>query len=123
MSEENKSLIRRFYQTVWNDGDLAAIDLLFAPDFVNHDPDPGHAADREAFKRYVEYARSTAGYLPAIEDLVAEGDKVVARSTGHGRVKQKFLGITLVDRQITQPGIVIWRVVDGKIAERWARWA
>ncbi|MGH8526751.1 MAG: ester cyclase [Gammaproteobacteria bacterium] len=123
MSEGNKDLIRRFYKTVWDQGDLAAIDHLFANDFVNHDPDRGEAPDREAFKRYVEYARRTADYRPTIEDLIAEEDKVVARLTGRGRVKRKFLGITLVDRKITQPGIVIWRVSGGKIVERWARWA
>jgi len=118
LSEENKALIRRFYQIVWNDGDLDAIDLLFASDFVNHDPDSSEGTDREAFKRYVEYARRTADYRPAIEDLIAEEDKVVARLTGHGRLKRKLLGIALVNREINQPGIVIWRVRDGKIVER-----
>jgi predicted ester cyclase len=123
MSEENKALVRRFYETVWNQGDIAAVDTFFAIDFVNHDPDPGQPADRDAFKRYVEYARRTVDYRPTIEDLIAEGDKVVARLTGHGRATKKLMGVTIIDRAITQPGIVIWRVVDGKIVERWARWA
>ena len=70
---------------------------------------------------HVEYARRTADYRPAIEDLIAEGDRVLARLTGRGRLKRNLLGFTIVDREIAQPGIVIWRVADGQIVERWAR--
>ena len=120
-AEANKAIVRRFYEEVWSKGDISAIDELFAIDFVNHDPGP-HSADREGFKEYVNWARSASDYRPTIDDLIAEGDKVVVRLTGRGRLKRKFMGITLTDKQFTQSGIVIWRLADGKIVERWARW-
>jgi ketosteroid isomerase-like protein len=62
LEDENKQTVRRFYESVWNNGDIAAIDEIFASDFVNNDPGP-HPADRDGFKRYVAYARETAGAL------------------------------------------------------------
>jgi len=120
-TEENKAVVRRFYEVVWGRGDIDSVDELFAPDFVNHDPGP-HPADRAGFKEYVAWARKASQYRPAVEDLIAEGDKVVARLTGRGRLRRRLLGVTLVDREFSQPGIVIWRIAGGKIAERWARW-
>jgi predicted ester cyclase len=93
LSEANKELIRRFYETVWHQSNIGAIDTIFDSDFVNHDPGP-HSPDREGFKQYVGYARKTADYQPTIDDLIAEGDKVVVRITGQGRLKKKFLGVT-----------------------------
>jgi predicted ester cyclase len=52
--------------------------------------------------------------------LIAEGDKVVARVTGRGKLKRKLLGVTIVDKPVTDAGIVIWRIAEGKIVERWA---
>ena len=119
--EDNKATVRRFYDIVWKGTDIAAIDTLFADDFVNHDPGP-HPPDREGFKQYVAYARNNANYQPTIEDMIAEGDKVVVRITGQGRLRRKLFGVKLVDRQVSDKGIVIWRVADGRIVERWARW-
>ncbi len=119
--EENKAMVRRFYDEVWHQANIAAVDALFAAEFVNHDPGP-HSPDREGFKEYVRRAQRNANYRPSIEDLIAEGDKVVARLTGRGRLRRKFLGITIVDREFEQQGIVMWRVAGGKIVERWAVW-
>jgi predicted ester cyclase len=121
LSEENKELIRHFYETVWHQGNIEAIDTIFAGDFLNHDPG-SHSPDREGFKQYVAYARKTAGYQPTIDDLIAEGDKVAVRITGQGRLRRKFFGFTLVNRQVSDRGIVIWRIAEGRIVERWARW-
>ena len=119
--EDHKAIIRLFYDRVWGKSDIAAIDTLFAADFLNHDPGP-HSPDREGFKQYVAYARSAADYQPTIEEVIAEGDKVVVRITGQGRLRRKFLGVTFINRQVSDKGIVIWRIADGRIVERWARW-
>jgi len=54
--------------------------------------------------------------------MIAEGDKVVVRIVGRGWLRRKFLGVTLINRQVSDKGIVIWRIADGRIVERWARW-
>lgn len=120
-SEDTKTIISRFYHVVWGKNDIAAIDTLFASDFVNHDPGP-HSPDREGFKEYVSHARNRADYQPTVEDMIAEGDKVVVRITGRGRLRTRLFGVTLFSRQVSDKGIVIWRVADGRIVERWARW-
>ena len=120
-SEDNKAIIRRFYDTVWSASNLAAIDTLFASDFVNHNPGP-HPPNREGFKQYVAYARNNANYQPTIEDMIAEGDKVVVRIAGRGRMRMKLFCITLMNREVRDKGIVIWRIAGGRIVERWAQW-
>jgi len=120
-AEDSKAVVRRFYEVVWEQGNLTAIDDLFAEEFINHDPGP-HSADREGFKEYVTWALQNSGYRPTIDDMIAEADKVAVRITGRGRIKRKILGLTVADAPFAQRGIVIWRIAGGKIAERWAIW-
>jgi len=120
MSVENKDIIRRFYEEVWDKANIAVVDELFADDFFNHNPSFGLPGDREGFKQYVTRLRDRFNFRPTIEELIAERDKVVARLTGHGRLKRRFMGITLIDRRFAEPVIIVWRIADGKIVERWS---
>jgi predicted ester cyclase len=54
-----------------------------------------------------------------VQDLIAEGDKVVVRATGHGTHRGEFTGIALTGRLISVTWIAIYRVRDGKLAEHW----
>ncbi len=80
MSVENKGLVRRLFQEVWNRGNLAAADEIFTPDYVSH----GHAPDVlsvgvPAFKERVSIVLSRFADLEmTLQDLIAEEDKVVA---------------------------------------------
>ena len=124
-TEENKANARRFIE-VCNRGNvaetLAAVDEFYAPDFILHDPNipfPGGIRSREDFKQF------GTGYLAAlpgqftIEDLVAEGEKVVVRYTYHGTHQGPWRGLAPTGKAVTYTATVTNRIVDGKVVEAW----
>ncbi len=117
-SEENKAVVRRLFEEVLNEGRLAAIDELVAIDYLSH----AGAPRREDFKQVV--IRLRAGFPDlryTIEDLIAEGDKVVIRATMHGTHGGDYLGIPPTGKQVTSESIHIVRLASGKFREHWAQ--
>jgi steroid delta-isomerase-like uncharacterized protein len=120
--EANKTLERRVFEEIWNEGLLDVADEVFAPDAVLHlgtDDIPG----AEGFKQYV------AGYRVAfpdihwtVEDQVAEGDIVVTRLTGTGTHLGELMGIPATGQQITATAIATVRIAQGKIQDSWSSW-
>jgi steroid delta-isomerase-like uncharacterized protein len=118
--EENKAVTRRVTEEIWNQGNMALLDELFAPNYVNHDPTNPEVRDLERFKQYVVSVRTAFPDLNiTINDLIAEGDKVVTRWTGRGTQKGEFGKIPATGKQVTITGITISRIADGKIVESW----
>jgi steroid delta-isomerase-like uncharacterized protein len=120
-TEENKAIARRWSEELWSKGDLAVADEIVAANYVRHDPgDPFVAEGPEGVKRLVKGLRAQMPDLHiTIEDLVAEGDKVVSRYTGTGTVTGEFMGKTFTGKQTKATAIQIFRIVDGKIVESW----
>ena len=118
--EENKAIAQRITEEIWGKGDLALIDELFAPNYVDHNPLPGFAPDREGLKQSVTMMQAAFPDLHThVEDLIAEENKVVARFSGHGTHKGELMGIPPTGRDVTVAGIQICRIVDGKVVEDW----
>ena len=119
--EENKEVIRWEIEEVWHQGNFAALDDIYASNFVNHSPFPGTSPDREGIRQGI---KTVLDALPdiklTIEDLIAENDRVVERVTATGTHKGEFMGIAPTNRQVTFPIITINRFVDNKIIERWS---
>ena len=119
--EENKALVRREYEEGVNKGNLAVLDEIFAPDYAGHLgglPEP--IRGREAFKRFITTWRTAFPDLyTTIEDMIAEGDRVVVRHTWRGTQKGEFSGISPTGRQVIFTGIDIYRIAGGKIVEEW----
>lgn len=121
--EENKRLIRRLYEET-DKQNFAALDEFFSPDLIDHDPPPipdlkpGLEGIKQAFKVF-------AGAYPdgthVIHDLIAEGDRVVVRVSGTGTQTGEFKGIKPTGKKAEMTGIVIYRIEEGKIVERWAQ--
>ena len=119
-TEENKAIARRWNEGVWNKGNLAAIDELFATDFVFNYPPPGATPDREGYKQFVTRNFATwADIRCTIEDMVAERDKVAVRWTWSGTHTGELMGIAPTGKQVTMTGISIMHIVGGKIAKEW----
>lgn len=122
MSEENKALIRRWFEEVWNNGREEAIDEMLAADGVAHGlGEPGDVLrGAEGFRPLFHTFR---GAFPdihvTVEDTVAEGDKVAARCTVRGSHRGDHLGIAATDGPTEFSGICIVRVRDGQIVEAW----
>lgn len=119
--EENKAIMRRFYEEI-DYGNLAAMDELVAEDYINHDPPPfpglapGRAGLKQAFQLFQE---ATPGYH-RIEQMIAEGDKVVTHLTAIGTHERDLPGIPASGNHLEVAAIAIHRLADGKIAEHWS---
>jgi steroid delta-isomerase-like uncharacterized protein len=119
-ADENKVIVQRYVEEGFNAGNLAVIDELFAPDFVNHDPVAQQLRDLQTLKQGIlAYHAAFPDIRTTIEDLVVEGDRVAKRFTMRGTQTGEFNGIPPTGRQITTEGIDILRIADGKIQEIW----
>jgi steroid delta-isomerase-like uncharacterized protein len=122
MSDEdrNKALLRRFYEELWSQGDLEAIPELVAENFVDHHPLPGAPPGREGLAALVTTWRTAFPDMrEMVEDLIAEGDKVVGRFTMRGTHSGQFMGVPPTGQRVKMSGIDIVRIAGGKIAEFW----
>jgi steroid delta-isomerase-like uncharacterized protein len=121
--EENKAKARRWSEELWGQGDLAVADEIVSPDYVRHDAgDPFEAHGPEDLKRIVGMLR---GMLPdlriEVEDVIAEGDKVVVRYTGVATDTQGYMGQPPTGKTLRSPAIQIFRFDDNdQIIESWA---
>jgi steroid delta-isomerase-like uncharacterized protein len=119
MSAENKALVRRWFEEVWNKGRVAAIDELLGANGVVHGlggdmqgPDafkPFHAAYRDAFP----------DVKIELEDLIAEGDKVAFRWSATATHKGSGLKIAATGKPVSFSGMGVIRVESGKLIEGW----
>jgi predicted ester cyclase len=119
-TEDNKALVRRFYEEI-DKGNIDALDELVAEDYIDHSPppfpfSPGLEGLKEAMKLFWD---ATPGYHK-IEDQVAEDDKVVTRLTAIGKHEGDLPGIPRTGNEIRQTAVAIHRIADGKLAEKWS---
>jgi steroid delta-isomerase-like uncharacterized protein len=120
MSEKNKALISRFWEEVFNKRNLALIDELFAPNWVYHGPAGQEVHGPNGLKQYLAvYFKAFPDLHASIEDLVAEGNKVVSRATCSGTHKGELMGMPATGKTITIMVICISRFEGDKIIEDW----
>lgn len=120
MFQDNKTTVLRYYQEVCNEGKIAVLDELCAPDYVNHNPGPGLPSTREGDKLLIAMYRMLFPDLHiTIADMLGDGDKIVTRWIGRATHQGAMLGIQPTGRKVTITGIDISRVVNGKLQESW----
>lgn len=119
VEENNKALVRRFNEEVYNRGNMDVADELLAPNFVSRDTLTREEASREDLKREIAEQASTSSDLYfSIEEQVAEGDMEVTRTIGSGTHDlAEYEGLAPSGARITIENIDIHRVVEGKIVE------
>jgi predicted ester cyclase len=119
-TEANKASVRRFYDEVFNKKNRAAISEFIAPNHVDHAAPPGLPGGIEGVKQTLTmYLTAFPDLHFTVEDLIAEGDKVVARLTTHGTQQGTFMGVAPTGKQVTVTAIDINRIVGGKSVEHW----
>jgi steroid delta-isomerase-like uncharacterized protein len=122
-TEENKALYRRWFEEVVTGGDLELADGLLASDYVMHFPGSPAPVDREGHKQLLLMFRTGfPDWNEMVEDVIAEGDKVVIRVTGRGTHEGEFQGIPPTGNQVSVTGVGIGRIEEGRIAESWAEY-
>lgn len=120
--DENKQLVRAFIDSLFTEGDLGAVDRYLASGFVNHDPFPGLPHDRESIRQVAAMFRGAfPDWRSELEVLIAEGDLVVEKFTARGTHRGPMMGAAPTGREISLPGINIFRMENGSIVERWGR--
>ena len=124
MSEQNKTNVRRLFEEVWNKGYVPVADELFAPTYTHHDsstPDLGRGPESEK-KRVTLYRNAFPDIRFTIEDMLAEGETVVARWSCRGTHKGDLNGIAPTGKQFNINGISIARFTNGKMFEGCVNW-
>jgi steroid delta-isomerase-like uncharacterized protein len=119
--EMNKANARRFIDEVVNRGNVAVIDELASPNYVDHTTPPGMPGGAEGQKAFVTMFRAAFPDLHyTIDDTIAEGDRLVQRNTAHGTMKGDFMGMPASGKEATWSEIHIVRFDDdGKALEHW----
>ena len=123
MSEQNKQVLRRWFDEVWNKGRAEAIDEMFDVNGIAHglSDDPSYPIKGPAnFRPFYEVFRQAFPNLTIdIEDMVAEGDKVAARCSVRGKQEGQLRGLEATQAPVEFTGMTIVRIADGKIVEAW----
>jgi steroid delta-isomerase-like uncharacterized protein len=119
--EANKALVRRFYEEIFNQKNMDALDALLPSDAVDHALPPGMPAGREGVRQFIGmYLTAFPDMRVTLEDLLAEGDKVVVRTTYRGTHQAELMGIPATGKQVTVTSIEILRCAGDQLAEHWA---
>jgi steroid delta-isomerase-like uncharacterized protein len=119
MSEENKAIVRRIVQEIWNGGNLDLADELITPDYVDNVAGSGSPVGPEGFKDAVSGVRDAfPDFTITINDMISEGDKVALVWTFIGTHKGELMGIAPTEKLIEFDGIYLYRFKDGKLVER-----
>ncbi len=119
-TEVNKASMRRFYDEVFNKKNRAAIDEFIDPHQVDHAAPPGTPGGLEGARQTVTmYLTAFPDLYFTVEDLIAEGDKVVARLTVRGTQQGVFMGIPPTGKHVTVTAIDINCFAGGKSVEHW----
>ena len=120
-TEQNKAMARQMIEDIFSRGDLSRVDEYLAPDFVEREElPPGLPGGREGVKQLTAILRSAfPDFKASIDDLVAEGDKVVIRQTWRGTHKGEFMGVPPTGKSVSFGVIDILRIAGGKVVEHW----
>jgi steroid delta-isomerase-like uncharacterized protein len=119
-AEENKNVIRRAYEELWNGRRIDVVDEMVTEDFLNHAAPPGRQRGRQGLKDVV---RMFEGAFPdfryEVEEVIAEGEKVAVRDIFAGTHQGDFMGIPATGNRVTMEAIHIFRFDGGRMAEHW----
>ncbi len=124
MSENNKAIVRRLFEELWNKGNLSLADQFFAPNYTHHDsstPDFGKGPESER-KRVTLYRNALPDLRLVIEDSLVEGETVVTRWSCHGTHKGELNGVAPTGKQVHITGMTIARFSHDKMVEGYVNW-
>ena len=118
--EDNKAIIQKFTEELWHNHNLDIIDALFHEDAIIHSPfsiKQGSLTMRQAAEKWLE---SFPDLEIVINDLIAEGDKVVARWQAQGTHTGGFFDTVPTHKEVTFSGVTTFEIKSGRVAEYWA---
>lgn len=117
--EELKDSYRRIIEAVSKD-DPGALDVLMAPNIVDHNPIPNQAPGLDGFKQWMSAVRTAFPDLGGtVDDVIAEGDRVAARVTWRGTHRGEFAGVWPTSKPVSFAAFHIVRFSGGRAVEWW----
>ena len=120
-AEENKAVIRRLFEEVYNSHNFDLLEELVAEDVVNHAATAEHRRGIEGFRHVVEWGMALAPDARyELLGIIAEGDMVACRVHASGTMQGEMFGIPATGKRFSAEHVHWHRVADGKLAERWA---
>jgi steroid delta-isomerase-like uncharacterized protein len=124
MPTENKAIVRRLYQEVWNERKLDVVDTLLSASHALQDPEisASQVGPKLYKRRVVEVTTGFPDLCFTVEDTIAEGEKVVACWTISGTHKNEYMGIPATGRKVAFEGITVHHIKNGKILDSYTRW-
>jgi predicted ester cyclase len=118
--EQNRHFVRHFVERMMAEQSESALDECLAPGFIDHNAPPDQPPGREGAKHTLRKAMHALSNMQVhLEDLLADGDKVVIRYTAEATHVGSFMGYPGTGNRLTWTTISIYRVEDGHIVERW----
>jgi predicted ester cyclase len=129
-TEENKALVRSFFEEVWNNRNLDYLEEVYAPDFKLHALWQNTSAGGAIEATGIEPAKKVIGgwfvgfpdLKVTVDDQVAEGDLVGSRHASTGTHTAEFMGMPATGKHAVVTGMTITRIADGKMVEAWTSW-
>jgi steroid delta-isomerase-like uncharacterized protein len=124
MPTDNKAIVRRLYEEVWNKRRLEVVDELISPSHALSDPlaSDSQVGPKMYKQRVLELTKSFLDLHFTIEDMIAEKGKVVASWTFSATHKGEFMEIPATGKKVSVEGITIHLITNGKILDSYARW-
>jgi steroid delta-isomerase-like uncharacterized protein len=124
MPDESKRMTRWLIEEAYNRGRLDVVGEVFVPDAVIHDPAlQQDVVGVEAIKDMIgAFRRAFPDFVVAVEDQIAEGDRVAVRWTARGTHNGDLWGIAATGKEVTFSGVSVYRFAIGRIAESWSNW-
>jgi steroid delta-isomerase-like uncharacterized protein len=121
-AQQNKDLVRRAVDEIWNGENYEKLDQFVSPEFTVYLSPEEKIHGLDGIKQfYVSLRQAFPDIHFTIQDQIAEGDKVVTQWTAHGTHRGEFKGIPASGKRFTLSAIDIDKVVDGKVVECWAK--
>ncbi|HYJ66686.1 MAG TPA: ester cyclase [Nocardioidaceae bacterium] len=119
-TDRNKAAVRRFYDQIWNSGDTSAVPEILAADLTFRGSLGAVRVGHAAFVDYVEGVVTALGdYRCDIDDLLADGDRVVARMSFSGIHRGPLLGVPATGRRVSWAGVAFFTFTDDLIGDLW----
>jgi steroid delta-isomerase-like uncharacterized protein len=123
--KENKAIVRRYFEEVWNRQNLDVVDEIIAPNLLDREVDGSEqGSGPEDVKSYLAgyYLKALPDVHITVEFQVAEGDMVLTYVTVRGTHRGELLGVPATGKQIEVTGMSVDRIEGGKIVEGWVSW-
>jgi steroid delta-isomerase-like uncharacterized protein len=118
--DEMRAAVRRFFDEVWNKGNVDETEAFLAPEFVSHNTlDVQIVGPIEYGGAVTNYRAAFPDFHTTLEDVLVDGDRVVVRGTDRGTHRGDFMGFPASGREVTTTWIEIFRKEDGKAAGGW----